>query len=288
MAALLPALQGLLNLAAIVFAVASMLAVGLGHDWREIFEPLRQWQKVLRALAVNFVLVPVVAYAVARILPLEEAHATGLFLVAAAAGAPFLLKLTEAAGGDVALSATLLVVLLPATIMYMPIVVPLEIPDAGVSAFSIARPLVLTMLLPLGIGLVMHAKAARWARRMQQPMGKVSTIALIVLVAATVLANLPGLLVIFRSAAILAAVILIAGPFAIGYGLGGPGRASKEVLGLGSAQRNIAAATIVATQAVGHPDTVAMVVVFSIVDLAILFPIAWALRKRRQALAVSH
>jgi BASS family bile acid:Na+ symporter len=123
---------------------------------------------------------------------------------------------------------------------------------------------------------------------MQPAIGKLATLSLITLVAVTIAANLPGLLVIFRTAAIIAAVILIAGPFAIGYGLGGPGRASKEVLGLGSAQPNIAAATIVATQAVGHPDTVAMVVVFSIVDLAILFPIAWALRRRNGRHVLSH
>jgi predicted Na+-dependent transporter len=276
------ALQGLVNLAALVFAVISMLAVGLGHDWREIVDQLRQWRKVLRALAVNFVLVPILAYIVVQIFPLEQAHAIGLFLVAAAAGAPFLIKLTEAADSDVALSATLLVVLLPATIVYMPIVVPLELPDAGVSAFAIARPLVLTMLLPLGIGLVVRARAPRLARSVQPPMGKLSTVSLIVLVAATILANLPGILAIFRTTAILAALILIGGAFAIGYGLGGPRRSSKEVLGLGTAQRNIAAATVVATQAVGHPDTAAMVVVSSLAGFAILFPVAGALRKRRQ------
>ncbi len=276
------ALQGVVSFAALAFAVISMLAVGLGHDWREIVDPLRQWRKVLRALAVNFILVPLLAYIVVQIFPLEPAHAIGLFLIAAAAGAPFLIKLTEAADSDVALSATLLLVLLPATIVYMPIVVPLELPDAGVSAFSISSPLVLTMLLPLGIGLVMRARAPQLAQRVQPLMGTLSTVSLIVLVAATILANLPGILAILRTAAILAAFILIGGAFAIGYGLGGPQRSSREVLGLGTAQRNIAAATVVATQAVGHPDTVAMVVVSSLAGFAILFPVAGMLRKRRQ------
>ena len=275
------ALQELVKLAALAFAVISMLVVGLGHDWREIVGPLRQWQKVLRALTANFVLVPILAYVVVRIFPLEQAHAIGLFLIAAAAGAPFLIKLTEAADSDAALSATLLVVLLPATIVYMPIVVPLKFPDAGVSVLSIASPLVLTMLLPLGIGLVARALAPRLAWRVQPPMGKLSTISLVVLVAATLLANLPGIVAIFRTAAVLAAFILIGGAFAIGYGLGGPRRSSKEVLGLGTAQRNIAAATVVATEALGHPDTVAMVVVSSLAGFAILFPVAGVLRKRR-------
>ncbi len=237
---------------------------------------------------MNFVLVPLLAFMVARILPLEEAHAIGLFLVAAAAGAPFLLKLAEVAGSDVALGATLLVVLLPATIVYMPIVVPLVLPDAQVSAFSIARPLVLTMLLPLGIGLVVRARAPRWAWRVRAPVGQLSTVALIVLLAATLLANLPEILAIFRTTAILAALIVIGGAFAIGYGLGGPPYSAKEVLGLATAQRNIGAATVVATQSVGHPDTLAMVVVSSLAAFAILFPVAWALRKRSSRGVVSQ
>lgn len=282
------ALQGLVNLAVLVFAVASMLSVGLGHDWRDIVGPLRQWRKVLRALAVNFILVPLLAYVVLQLLPLERAHAIGLFLIATAAGAPFLIKLTEAADSDVALSATLLVVLLPATIATMPIVVPLALPDSDVSALSIASPLVLSMLLPLGAGLLARAHAARGARRVQPLTGKLSTIALVVLVAATILANLPGILAIIRTTAILATLILIGGAFAIGYSLGGPSRSSKEVLGLGTAQRNIGAATVVATQAVGNADTLAMIVVSSLAAFAILFPISAAMRRRGAAEAVSR
>jgi BASS family bile acid:Na+ symporter len=66
----------------------------------------------------------------------------------------------------------------------------------------------------------------------------------------------------------------------IGYLLGITGRGTREELGLGTAQRNIAAATVVATQSLGDPDTIVMVVVTSMVAMAILFPTAAALRKR--------
>ena len=46
-------------------------------------------------------------------------------------------------------------------------------------------------------------------------------------------------------------------------------------------QRNIAAAMVVATQDIGDPDVTLMVVVSSLVGLALLFPLAWALRGKR-------
>jgi bile acid:Na+ symporter, BASS family len=52
------------------------------------------------------------------------------------------------------------------------------------------------------------------------------------------------------------------------------------VLGLGTGQRNVAAAAVVASQGFQNPDVLTMVVVVSVIDLAVLFPMAWALRSR--------
>lgn len=272
-------LSWLLSTAVTVFAVTSMLSVGFDHTVRQVIGPLRNVGGVIRALLANFVLVPLLALLVLRVLPLPEPHAIGIFLIATAAGAPFLIKLAEAAGSDVALSATLLVLLLPATIIYMPLVVPLALPDAAVSASSIATPLVITMLLPLGAGLLVRHFFEDAATLLQPLTAKVSTLALVVLLLATILANLRGILAVVLTTSILAALIVIGGAFVIGYALGFD-RESREVLGLGTSQRNIAAATVVATQAVEHTDTVIMVIVASLAGFAILFPVAAWLRKR--------
>jgi BASS family bile acid:Na+ symporter len=170
----------------------------------------------------------------------------------------------------------------------MPIVVPLIVPDAEIRAISIATPLVLTMLLPLGIGLFVDAKFESLADRLQPLMNKVSSAALVVLLVTTVLTNGGRLLAVLGTGAILAALLFIAGAFIIGYLLGMTGRGTREELGLATAQRNIAAATVVATQSFGDPDTLVMVVITSIVTMAILFPVAGALRKRVEAQAKTH
>jgi BASS family bile acid:Na+ symporter len=278
-------LLSLLDIATLVFAVSSMFSVGFSYTVRELIEPLRNARLVIGALIANFVLVPLLAYVITRFLSLGEAREIGLLLVAVAAGAPFLIKLTQAADGDLAIASGLLVLLVVVTIGYMPIVVPLIAPDAEVSAISIATPLVLTMLLPLGIGLFIDAKFEGWADRLQPIMNKASSMALVVLLVTTILTNFGRILNVFGTGAILAALLFIAGAFVLGYLLGMTGRGTREELGLATAQRNIAAATVVATQSFGDPDTLVMVVITSIVTMAILFPVAGALSKRQEKLA---
>jgi predicted Na+-dependent transporter len=256
-----------------------MLSVGFSYTVKEIIEPLRNIRGVLVALLANFILVPLLAFAVTRLLTLDPAMEIGLILVSTAAGAPFLIKLTQMADGDLAFAAGLLVLLLVVTMAYMPIVVPLIAPEAAVSAISIAMPLVLTMLLPLGVGLIVDAWNEPLTERLLPFMNKASSFALVLLVASTFLLNFQSILGVFGTGAILGALVVIAGAFGLGYLLGGPSISKREVMGLATAQRNIGAVTVVATQAFDDANVVVMVVITSIVSMVLLFPTAMGLRK---------
>jgi len=65
----------------------------------------------LLALLANFVAMPLGALALDRMLRLDEPLGVGLLLLGAAAGAPFLPKLTELAKGDLAFSVGIMVLL---------------------------------------------------------------------------------------------------------------------------------------------------------------------------------
>lgn len=269
------------GVATILYAVSSMLSVGLSYTTKEIVVPLRNGWAVARALLANFVLVPLAGLAIIWLLALEQALGIGLILGATAAGAPFLIKLTVVAGrsADVGLGATLLVLLLPVTILYMPLVVPLLVPGASVSALAIAVPLVLSMLLPLALGLLVKEMAPRHAERFQPIMAKTAGYALVALIGLTVLVNLQVILDVTMRA-VVAALLLVVAAFLVGYPLGGRDARARVVLGLGSGQRNIAAGTVVATQSFTNPDVLVMVIVTALVGLGVLFPIASQLRQR--------
>jgi bile acid:Na+ symporter, BASS family len=274
-------LKELLGIAVLVFSTSTMLSVGLGHTLHHVFGPMRDARAVLRALLANFVLVPLLAYGIVRALPLDPSYESGLMLIATAAGAPFLMRLTQAASGNMPLSASLTMLLVPATVLYMPFAIPLVVPEAKVNPAAIALPLISTMLLPIGAGMFIRWWHDELALRLRPWLNKLSEAALVVLIASTVLANLGGIRQIIVEGAILAPIALILGAVVIGYSLGREYRGGHVVLGLGTGQRNIAAAMVVATQGLGDSNTVVMVVVTSLVELAILFPIAWFIARRR-------
>jgi BASS family bile acid:Na+ symporter len=85
---------------------------------------------------------------------------------------------------------------------------------------------------------------------------------------------------VFGTGGILAGVLFLAAGFGVGWVLGGSARDTQSVLGLGTAQRNIAAALVVADQSFDDPNVVVMVVVVAIVGLLILMPAARVLGRK--------
>ena len=154
-------LMDLLSKAATVamlsFVVSSMLAMGAGLTVGQIIEPLRNVRLVVLGLLANFVLTPLAAFALARVLRLDEPLGVGLLLLGCAAGAPFLPKLAQLAKGNLAFAVGAMVLLMVVTVGYLPIVLPLLLPGVTVNSWKIARSLVLVMLLPLAAGLVLKA-----------------------------------------------------------------------------------------------------------------------------------
>jgi BASS family bile acid:Na+ symporter len=266
------------TLAIVVFAVSSMLAAGFGFTFREILAPLREPHRIVRVLIGNFVLVPLLAVAIVHGFALDPPLALGFILLGTAAGAPFLIKLVAITRADLALGTALLVLLVLGTVVFMSIAVPLLAPDAAVDAGAIALPLVLSLLLPLGVGLLVRQTAPRWARRLQPIARTLSTVSLVVLLVATLLANLDGLVDILTSRTAFAILLFVLGSFVIGYLIASPHPERRVVLGLGTAQRNIAAATVVAAEGFRGPDTLVLVVVSSMVGLFVLIPTARWLR----------
>ena len=122
------------------FVVSSILAMGSGLTVVQIIEPLRDIRLVVLALIANFVVLPLGAFALAKVLQLDEPLAIGLLLLGCAAGAPFLPKLVQIAKGNLAFAVGLMVLLMIVTVGYLPIVLPLLLPGVAV---DIARSLIL-------------------------------------------------------------------------------------------------------------------------------------------------
>jgi BASS family bile acid:Na+ symporter len=99
------------GISGLLFVVTSMLAMGMSLSIAQILQPLKNTRLVILALLANFVLVPLLAYVITLIIPLEQSLQIGLIVLATAAGAPFLPKLVQVAKGDIAFGVGLMVLL---------------------------------------------------------------------------------------------------------------------------------------------------------------------------------
>ena len=259
--------------ALLVFVVSSMLAVGLSLTVGQILAPLRNARLVILALVANFVLMPLAALLIARVFRLDQPLGVALLLLGGAAGAPFLPKLAGVAKGNLAFSVGLMVLLMVLTVGYMPIVMPLLLEGVSVDPMQIARSLVLLMLLPLVIGLAVRARFAAAAGRAAPVLNRVSTLSLTLMVVLMLVTNLRSIIDLFGTRGVLASIVFLLVGFGLGWLLGGPGRDTRSVLAMGTAQRNIAAALVVGGQNFDEPRVVVMVVVVAIVGLLVLMPL---------------
>ena len=132
------------------------------------------------------------------------------------------------AKGNLAFSVGLMVLLMVMTVLYMPLMLPLLLRGVTVNPWDIARPLIFLMLLPLAAALFVKARYAQRADSLAPYLAKASNIALVLLVAAGLLANLDSLLGIIGTTAILAGLIFLAACFVIGFLFGGSRKLSAR------------------------------------------------------------
>ena len=265
----------------LVFVLSSMLAMGLGLTVGQIIAPLRSFRLVALSLAANFVVMPLVALGLGKVLRLDEPLGVGLLVLGAAAGAPFLPLLAQLAKGNLAFAVGLMVLLMVITVGFLPLVLPLLLPGVSVNPAKIARSLILLMLLPLALALAVNAKFPKAAARAKPLVAKTSSLSLILVIALLVVVNFKNVLSVFGTRGILAGLLFIALAYGVGWLLGGPAADTRVVLGLGTAQRNIAAALVVGSQSFEDPKVVVMVVVVAIVGLLILMPLSRMLARDR-------
>jgi bile acid:Na+ symporter, BASS family len=268
------------NVAMLSFVVSSMLAMGSGLLLGQIIEPLRNVRLVVLGLVANFILMPLGAFVLAWMLRLDEQFGIGLLVLGCAAGAPFLPKLAQLAKGNLPFAVGMMVLLMVITVAYLPIVLPLLLEGVTVNPLQIAQSLVLLMLLPLGAGLFLKARFEATAARVKPWLDWLSNISLILLIGLISAANIDKVIQVFGTRGILAGLLFIAFGFCVGWLLGGPSNDTKNVLALGTAQRNIAAALVVASQSFSDPKVVVMVIVVAIVGLVTIMPLARALGRR--------
>lgn len=276
------------NLAIYFFVVTSIAAMGLNLTVREILDPWKKKWLLTLSLVTNFVIIPLFALFILYLIPLDIDLATGLIIVAAAAGAPSLPKAMDIIGGNVAYAIGLTIVLVLVTIFYMPLMLPYLIPGVSVDESSTALYLIVFMLIPLVATMALRARSPSLALKLHPVMDRISDLSIIAVlliytiglftsdfsVKAGALLGLEGTLV---------AVLFILGSFSIGYVLGGPELRNREVLAFGTGFRNVSAALVVVAANFEDPQILFMVLVIAVFGIIFMMILGgWLYRRNKR------
>lgn len=260
----------------------AMLAIGIRVPFRQILESLRNPRPLALILLANFVAVPLLAVALARVLPVPADEKTALILLGATAGAPFLPKLAEMADGHVPFSIGLMVILMAVTVVYAPLVLPLLLPEVSVPAGDIARSLIAIMLLPLSLGLLARARYPRiagWSVELNRISGAGMAIGL----SAGLLVGWQDLLATVGQGIIIGTVLLGLGAADFGWLSSRAAEPDeRRVAALGTGMRNFSAALLIAGRDFGS-EVLVMTMAATIVLMVTLVIIAGELGRHERA-----
>jgi BASS family bile acid:Na+ symporter len=233
----------LLKITVAIFMAGNLLELGLRLDLKAALRGLRDVRFVTLSLLWAFVLCPAFAWALTRVIPLTEPYAMGLILLGLTPCAPLLPMVADRAGGDLNYAATFMLLASAGTVLEMPFAVPFIVEGLTVSAWDIAKPLLMLVVIPLMIGVGIQILWPSVASRIQPFVKKGTGIDTVLMLILVVIIYGKGFIGSIGSYAIgtqaVFFLVITAASYVLGFGM--PPR-QKSVMSLGLCTRNCGAA----------------------------------------------
>jgi BASS family bile acid:Na+ symporter len=236
-------LEKLLGVTIAIFMAGSLLEMGLKLDLKKAAHAFRDVRFIVMALLWSFAIGPSLAVLLARVLPLAEPYALGLILLGLAPCAPFVPLLAEKAGADLNDVAAYLLLASLGTLIILPLMIPILAPTLSADPWTIAKPLLFFIALPLATGICFRLLNSALADKAHPVVKKVTAADIIIMLGIVAVLYWRDFLSAVGSYAIVAQILYYCLLGAAAYGLAfGLSHEKKSALVLGLCTRNVGAA----------------------------------------------
>jgi BASS family bile acid:Na+ symporter len=254
MSAAMQFLQTTFSPLVLIFTVSNLAAMGLQVKMPEVAAALRNRKSLALIFLWGWVVGPAFGYLITRVLPLAEPYVIVVLLASLAPCAPFLQQMVGKARGDMGFAGALIPLVAVGTVVLMPLMAPLLIKGVTISTPALAKPLLLTILLPLIVGAVIrHAADAAATRMFPAVKGFALVTTLLTIVWCLVIYG-RGMLNTAGEMALLSMTLFMVGMGVVTYRFGfGMTQSQRSVMALGMGTRNVAA-VLAAALAIPNAD----------------------------------
>lgn len=176
-------LQALMNVTIVIFMVGNLLEVGLRLNVAEALAALRNMRFLVTSLLWCFVLGPGLAVLLTKLIPLAEPYALGLVLLGMAPCSPAIPVMMRRSGGSLAYMSAFMLTAYAGTVVLMPFLVPLLARGFTADPWTIAKPLLFFIVIPLSIGAAIRCATQAFAERFAPIVKKVTGLNTLILCA---------------------------------------------------------------------------------------------------------
>ena len=239
----------------LIFTVSNLAAMGLQVRMPEVFAALRNKTALALIFVWGWLVGPALAYLITVVLPLAEPYVVVIFLCSLAPCAPFLQQMVGKARGDMGFAGAFVPLVMVGTVILMPLMAPLLIQGVTISTSSLAKPLLLTILLPLVIGAAVRHYADQGATKVFPAVKMLALLSTLLTIVWCLAIYGRGILDTAGELALLSMTLFMVGMGLITYFIGfGLKQNQRSVMSLGMGTRNIAA-VLAAALAIPNGDS---------------------------------
>jgi BASS family bile acid:Na+ symporter len=246
----------------LAFSVSNMFYMGLQVKMPEVIAQVKNKKTLALILVWGWVLGPALGYLIAWVLPLSEPYVTGLLLYSLAPCAPFVPVMVGKARGDVSFAAALIPIVAVATVVFMPLMGPLMIKGLAISAWALAKVLLIYILIPLALGAAFRRYAETVATKIIPAANVIAKITTVLITVEFAVLYGPEMIATAGSFALLSMTVFMVVMGLITYRFGfGLKQNQRSVMSLGMLTRN---GSVVLIAAVAIPDVDPILLTFII------------------------
>lgn len=250
----------------LLFTVSNLGAMGLQVRMPEVVVTLKNKKSLAQIFFWGWVVGPAFGYLITVVLPLDEPYAIVILLTSLAPCAPFLQQMVGKGKGDMAFAGALIPLVALGTVILMPVMAPWLIQGLTIDAWALAKPLLLTILIPLAIGAAIRHYADATATKIFKSVKGFALLTTLLTVVWCLVLYGSSMVDTAGSMALLSMTLFMFGMAFITYRLSlGLKQNQRSVMSLGMGTRNIAA-VLAAALAIPNADAriVTMVVMWTL------------------------
>lgn len=250
-----------------IFVFVVCFNSGLSEDPRNIAGTLKEnWKYFGRLVLISNILFPLFVWGIMGLLPFPVFFEQAMLVYFICAGAPLIISFTQSAGNRGLYATAGMIVLLIATVILLPILLPLMIGDINISMTSLIWNLIQTVVIPLTLGFLITVFLPKLKGKINPTTGFLQKVTMDIVIYGTLITNIPNIISLIGEFAILTGIILVYLALGVGYlsEKNNSDTAKRETATFANGQRNFAIASLIATANFPSEVMLSIVIVYAI------------------------